>query len=1028
MSVRTRFAPSPTGYMHIGGMRTALFNWLWARHNGGQFILRIDDTDRQRNIDEALAPILAAFCWLGLDWDEGPEVGGDYGPYFQSQRGNLYEKALTRLLEEGKAYRDFDPPELTQQDREAAEKEKRTFLNIRRSLELSAEEVEHRVADGTPHVIRFLVDRERTVSIDDQIRGHVEWDCGLIADPVICRGDGSPLYNFASVVDDALMQISHVIRAEEHLTNTAVQALLFEALGHPLPAFAHIPFVAAPGTKEKLSKRDKKLAKYRSSPQFKKLFDVADEILPQIGAGSSESLNPVMVAYYEAVGFLPQAVLNGLSRLGWSLDDKTENMSLPFVVEHFTLDRVVKAPAGLDPDKLLAYQEHWMSQLSTEEKVERCLPYLVKAGRIDDPVDDETRAFVTRLIEALGDRLKLFSDVLRYDEYFVEDSALVYDEKAFQKRILKPKHAVLLLKSYINRLKKLSHFDATELRESVYETLEVDAPDAFRVSRSFWLNQIDIVSSDTAHLQDSSLAFSLEAETREFVASQGIKMGDVIHAIRVAVTGKPTGPSLFEGMELLGREACVRRLERAVNRAEIHEPTKAADTPSSLDTMMSLPTAITLPDAPKDVGSPIELYSGNLCLSTNKGKTTGAGSVEMEFAPTPKIRFVIHSNESRAIHPGKGQLSIDELDLSFDALVTTCSHSAQGDAVVKGIPQKPVQFGNGTSLVSVHAYITNFHSLLGDGIRSSPVMTETGSTLKTWAGRTCLNTDEWSIILDASPDHRDITKEAAATRGFGVTHVIEVKRGNGQAFTSQELEDGVLIPLQYFLTFSRGFGVAPLLPRGCDVSGTTCWRDWSVRHVDSYMSVGSWFPIQNKTALQLAYRSFVSKWCDVELQEVLRLVIYWYTRGNVISEGVEPSVIASCVALEGLIHGFGFDADGNQQFAERLESLLGDARLPSTIPNEMSQLIDFAKDVVGVASGPTVLAHLRSRYIHPFQDRSSSVVDNAFLLAEWQAANLALWYVELLLLRLIDYDGKYFRRFGEERYAGQEWDVPWAKK
>jgi len=521
MSVRTRFAPSPTGYMHIGGMRTALFNWLWARHNGGTFVLRIDDTDQQRNIDEALAPILEAFRWLGLYWDEGPEVGGDYGPYFQSQRGELYSAALKALLESGRAYYDFDPPELTQADRTAAEKEKRPFLNIRRSLELSESDVQQRLEEGVPHVVRFLIDRDRQVSIDDHIRGHVEWDCGLIADPVICRADGSPLYNFASVVDDAAMQITHVIRAEEHLTNTAVQALLFDALGHDLPEFAHIPFVAAPGTKEKLSKREKKLDKYRKSPQFKKLFDIADEILPQIGRGSSESLNPVMVAYYEAVGFLPEALVNGLARLGWSLDDKTENMSREFIIENFTLDRVVKAPAGLDPDKLLAYQEHWMGQLSTDEKVAACLPYLIDAGRITDPVDDPARQFVTRLIEALGDRLKLFSDILRYDEYFVTDDELAFDEKAFNKWLRKPEDAANLLREFRGVLADAPQFDAE----------------------------------------------SLDKLLHEWVESKGIGMGQIIHALRVATTGKPAGPGMFDCLELLGRQHCLNRIDRALSEA-----------------------------------------------------------------------------------------------------------------------------------------------------------------------------------------------------------------------------------------------------------------------------------------------------------------------------------------------------------------------------------------------------------------------------------------------------------------------------
>jgi glutamyl-tRNA synthetase len=524
MSVRTRFAPSPTGYMHIGGMRTALFNWLWARHNHGTFVLRIDDTDQQRNVDAALSPILDAFRWLSLDWDEGPEVGGEFGPYFQSQRRHLYDQALQRLLESSHAYRDFEAPEQTQQQREAAEKEKRPYLSSRQSLELSDSQVEQHLADGTPHVIRLKVPRQRTVAIDDHIRGHVEWDCGLIADPVICRQDGSPLYNFASVVDDAQMQITHVIRAEEHLTNTAIQVLLFEALGQGLPQFAHIPYVAAPGTKEKLSKRDKKLDKYGKSPQFKKLFDLANEILPQLGLGSSESLNPVMVEFYRQVGFLPEAIVNGLARLGWSYDDRTENMSREFIVENFTLDRVVKAPAGLDPDKLLAYQEYWMGQLSTDHKVEQCLPYLVRAGRITQAVDAPTRQFVTRLVEALDERMKLFSDILRYEEYFVGDDELAYDETAFEKRLRKPDDAAGLLRSFRYVLAETERFDATNLERLLHE----------------------------------------------WVAQQGIGMGQIIHALRVATTGKPAGPGMFDCLELLGRQRCLNRIDRALQQVDLH--------------------------------------------------------------------------------------------------------------------------------------------------------------------------------------------------------------------------------------------------------------------------------------------------------------------------------------------------------------------------------------------------------------------------------------------------------------------------
>ena len=516
--VRTRFAPSPTGYMHIGGMRTALFSWLWARKHGGQFILRIDDTDQQRNREEALQPILRAFKWLGLNWDEGPEIGGPYAPYFQSQRSDKYRAAAAKLLAEGKAYKDFESPEQTKSDRDSAEKEKRQYVSSRQSLALSPAEVADLDAKSQPYVVRLLVPRGEKVSIHDHIRGDVEWDCALMPDPVIQRGDGSALYNFASVIDDIDLRVTHVIRSEEHLTNTAVQMLVFRALGATPPEFAHIPYVAAPATTKKLSKRD--IGKYRTNPQFKKLFDMGDAVLPKLGLAVSEALNPVMVEFYEQMGFLPEAVLNALSRLGWSLDDKTENMSLDFVTEHFTLDRVVKGPAGLDPDKLLAYQEYWMGQRSLEDKVALCLPYLERAGQIAWPAKPEQKAFVGRLIAALGPRLKLLSDILGYEEYFEVDEALRYDEKAFQKRLRDDATAVPLLRNLAEWLKSTPEFTASTLDPAIHAWIE----------------------------------------------SRGMQMGQLVHALRLALTGKTAGPGLFECFELLGRERSIARIERAIAR------------------------------------------------------------------------------------------------------------------------------------------------------------------------------------------------------------------------------------------------------------------------------------------------------------------------------------------------------------------------------------------------------------------------------------------------------------------------------
>ncbi len=507
--------------MHIGGMRTALFNWLWARKNGGQFILRIDDTDADRNIDEALAPILDAFRWLGLDWDEGPEVGGDYGPYFQSERRSLHDAALKTLLDSGAAYRDFESPDDTKVQREMAEKEKTVYVSSRISAGLPASEIQAKLDAEQAYVVRFLVPRDRKISIVDQVRGHVEWDSNLMVDPVIARFDGSPLYNFATVVDDGQLKITHVIRAEEHLSNTPIQVLLHEALGNELPVFAHIPFVAAPGGKKKLSKRD--IDKYRKSPAFQKLFQLGDDVLTRLGIDATDNaLSPVMVAYYREVGFLPAGVLNALARLGWSLDDETENMSLETVQNAFALDRVVKASAGLDPDKLMSYQAYWMSELPAEQKVAGCARFLSRAGLIPELPDSETIARVARVVELAADRLRVFGDILGMEEFFVSVEDLTYDEKEFQKRVVKPEEAIDLLRGIRRVLADAEPFTTDLLHDAV----------------------------------------------NMFVEERELKLGQIAPALRLSVTGKTKGADLFPTLEFLGRNECLARIDKAVGAAE----------------------------------------------------------------------------------------------------------------------------------------------------------------------------------------------------------------------------------------------------------------------------------------------------------------------------------------------------------------------------------------------------------------------------------------------------------------------------
>lgn len=434
MTVRTRFAPSPTGYLHIGGVRTALFNWLLARHYGGQFLLRIDDTDQARHVEPAVKMILDGFRWMGMDWDEGPEVGGPHGPYFQSKRGDIYKAAADALVASGHVYRDYS----TEQERAKEKAEADAFKRAYRFREKPITDAVRREyeAEGRPHALRFRVPLGQTVVIKDLIKGNVEQKTEEMGDFVIVRPDGTPLYNFASVVDDAAMQISHVVRAEEHLANTYSQVLVFEALGYTLPAFAHVPYVAAPGSRKKLSKRD--------------------------GAvGLDEYINK---------GYLPVALMNYLARLGWSLDGEQEIFTREELIGKFTLERVNSAPASHDPDKLFWIQGEWMKTLPISEKVEAVIPFLRREGLIGDEVHLGEKRKIAAVVSALGDRLKTFSDIVTLGRYFFTET-LVHDPDAFKKR-LKKENVPALLQGLDELLAKVEPFDVPTLEKAVHEFAE----------------------------------------------------------------------------------------------------------------------------------------------------------------------------------------------------------------------------------------------------------------------------------------------------------------------------------------------------------------------------------------------------------------------------------------------------------------------------------------------------------------------------------------------------------------------------
>jgi len=516
--VRTRFAPSPTGYLHIGGVRTALFCWLFARRHGGQFILRIDDTDQQRNVDEALQPILQGLRWLGIDWDEGPEVGGPYAPYYQSRRLPQYQKAVAVLLERGAAYRDYATTEEIQVERDAAQAEKRPFLYSRRWMaETPAQQADFE-SQGRKAVVRLKMPRSGTLVIDDLVRGAVEFEWAREQDHVIQRNDGTCLYHLANVVDDYDFRITHVIRSEEHLSNTPRQIFIAQSLGYELPQYAHLPFVAEPGSKNKLSKR--KLDKYLKNPEFAQLVEHGRKIAGMLGLSTApETFNPVITDFYQQVGYLPDAIINYLALLGWSLDDKQDHFTRQELLENFSLERVNKAPASFDPKKLWAFEDRHMQQVPLAQRIEMVIPFLQRAGFCGTPADEEDRGEVTRILEAAGDRIKVAGDILAYHDFFVPCEQLPYDEKAFAKAFHQPQASQLLMR----------------FRERL-----ATAP-----------------SFDTAALEDLG---------KTFVEAEGVKIGDLVHPLRLALTGKAVGFGLYDTLVILGKTKSLGRIDRALQR------------------------------------------------------------------------------------------------------------------------------------------------------------------------------------------------------------------------------------------------------------------------------------------------------------------------------------------------------------------------------------------------------------------------------------------------------------------------------
>lgn len=438
--VRVRFAPSPTGYLHVGGARTALFNWLFARHHGGDFVLRIEDTDRVRSTQEAVQAILDGMTWLGLDWDEGPEKDKGNGPYYQTQRLDIYYKYAQQLMEAGRAYYCYCSPEELDERRKALLEKGEAPRYDRKCCSLTPELEEAYKAEGRKPVIRFKSSDVGKSVVEDMVRGRVVFENEVIDDFVIIKSDGMPTYNFAVVVDDYLMGITHVIRGEDHLSNTPKQIQLYDALGWKTPTFAHISMILGPD-KTKLSKRH--------------------------GATS--------VMQYEEDGYLPEAMMNYLALLGWSHNATDNLFTKEQLIEYFSLDGVSKNPAVFDMAKLQWMNGVYIREASLERLVGLVKPYLQKAGFIGETLSPADEERLKGIVAEMQTRMKTLDEIVELTGYFFSD-LVEYEEAALKN--LKKEYAPEVLERLAEAIGNLKEFTPQTIEpefQKLWEELEMKA-------------------------------------------------------------------------------------------------------------------------------------------------------------------------------------------------------------------------------------------------------------------------------------------------------------------------------------------------------------------------------------------------------------------------------------------------------------------------------------------------------------------------------------------------------------------------
>ncbi len=474
--VRVRIAPSPTGYFHVGSARTALFNWLFARHHGGQFVVRVEDTDRTRFHPEAVPDMVESLRWLGLDWDEGPEAGGAYGPYYQSERLPIYQHWANWLVEHGYAYRCYCSEERLAMLRDEQRRNKQDVGYDRHCRNLSAADRAVCEAQGARSVVRLAVPLEGQTVFDDVLYGTISVDNATLDDLVLLKSDGFPTYHLAVVVDDHLMAISHIMRGDEWLPSVPKHVLLYNALGWEIPIMAHLPLILAPSGQGKLSKRH----------------------------------GGVEIRGFRQQGYLPEAMVNYLARVGWSYDDKTEIFGRDELIRYFNLSGVKNSPARFSYERLEWINGYYIRQLSPEALAEQLVPYMAQAGM------DVTAEQLRPVVPLVQERLKTLSDIATAADFFFSD-ALAYEPKQLVGQKMTAPDSLAVLQRARQILAELNVFEA-----------EV-----------------------------------MEPPLRALAEELGLKAGQLFGIIRVATTGKTVSPPLLESLAVLGQSRTLARLDQA---------------------------------------------------------------------------------------------------------------------------------------------------------------------------------------------------------------------------------------------------------------------------------------------------------------------------------------------------------------------------------------------------------------------------------------------------------------------------------